>query len=329
MNNIIKVIKRIRNEDILNKYIEYRINKLSKESIEYNIKNDTIGSIIGINSYENKVEDKFLTIDTYIDYIPKGKRIVYGAFTDSICRLYNKGYYYYLDDDQYIYDFVKYIKNIDINIDTINDLVIIIYDFLTSYLYKSIDPIDREVLHQLILENSTSYFKPIKEHSIRDFYGNGSAKCTEYSIMGQNILSFMNIESYLMFDTEHAYNIIYYNNMYYLIDFSNTIGLFDFDFKFIREFPFFVDLYGFDDSKFQELVDRKSTLILDNFNYIYIGSKLFEVYDNKKRNYSCGGKLIEEEKISLLGDEIIEPNEILLPGNEEEKGNSMVLKLEK
>lgn len=325
MNKIINIIKNIDDDFILDRYVKYRINSLSKESLNNNVENDTLGSIVGINSYEDKGD--FLTIDAYVGYIPYGKRIVYGAFSDEIKRFYCKGQYYYLDDEGYIYDFARFIRKVDII--NINELITAVYDFLTYYLDIEIGKMDREVLHQLILENSKSYFKPVYEHSISDFYGNGAARCSEYGVMGQNILSFIGIESYVLFDTEHVYNVIKYDDSYYLLDFSNTVGLFDIELNYIRTLPFFTKLTDFGDNELQIIMDRKKALELDDYDYVFMGSKIFEMYKSRKRKYACGGTMIKEEKIKIygLGEEVVDDNtRIILPDDENEKGKGIVLK---
>ena len=332
MYKVLDKIKSIDDDKKLKEYIRKRIYWLTKKVKDYNMNFDTIGAFIGINSYEAGLdyENKDKSLDAWVNFIPKGQRIVYNVCHDEICRLYNRGGYYYLDDFTYLYDFVRYIKNKEIN--NIGNLVEYVYIFICDYFEKLINPVDRDRLFQLILENEKSYFKPIKEHSIKDFYHNGAALCSEYSAVAQNILAFMNIDTLYLLNTNHVYNIIGFEGKNYLVDFSLPVSVFDIHLQFIKALPFFLEIEGCDEAMLQSIVDRKNALVVDCFNYIDINGTLIEYYyNNRTRRYACGGKLIEDEenKIILSEDEIDKNRKLLLIDEEEKKDkeNGIVLTL--
>ncbi len=329
MYKVLNKIKSIDDDNKLKEYIRKRIYRVTNKTRNSNLDVDTIGSIVGVNSYEvgiNNANDN-ITLDAWLEFIPKGQRIVYGTWTDDICRVYNRGCYYYLDDFTYIYDFVKYIKNKEIN--SIGNLIEYIHIFLYEYFGKEIDSVNRDRLYQLILENDKSYFKPVKEHSIKDFYHNGAARCTEYSAVAQNIMAFMNIDTLYLMDTDHAYNIIHFGEKYYILDYSLPVSVFSINLEFIKSLPFFVEIDDCDEEMLQLIVDRKNALIFDDFNYIDINGRLVEYYYNKTRRYACGGEVVKDNnKIYMLGEEEIDDDRRIILSDDEEKEKGIVLKLE-
>ncbi|MBQ6323678.1 MAG: hypothetical protein IJI22_02470 [Bacilli bacterium] len=232
-------------------------------------------------------ESDYLILETkclYNGYIPLGTKIIFGFIWNGSDYI-NAGLYYYLDDTSYITDFVKFIK--DQEIDTENELFDCILCFLKLYFaqseFKKIDFVDREKMFKLISKTKTSYYEPIKEHSNKMFKGQGNALCTENSVLAQNILSFFNIDSYIaigLVDTdgkggsEHAFNLITYTDLETgkkinsLIDFSTYINIMDINHNTIAQQPYKIKVKDLDEDFIHKFLSGKS--IIEEYKYAFL-----------------------------------------------------------
>ena len=201
MNVIVDLIKKTKSDRGL-----YLIAKLAiKRACRISKKNNELTDFIGIGANINPSRDgngeTFMLYDTYHGYIPLGTKIIYGAFFNFENHTYaNHGYYYYLDDESYIVDFFKYLRTR--KVENEYDILVAVKEFLAIYFEKNIDGISRDELHQLIYKSDGTFFHPVKEHSIKDFKGNGSALCSEYSAIAENILSVLGFDMMYLMDSE-------------------------------------------------------------------------------------------------------------------------------
>ena len=194
--------------------IDKRIKKCEKLAKENNFNVDFLGvnsCINPINVY-NKEDKEYVYIEGcsfWIGYILNNIKITYSYLIDKNFNLSNQGYYYYINNNDYLYEFKEYIKDKNINSDI--DFIYYVYSFIRNYFYSLTNYIDRDNLHKLIIKNNNTYYNPIKEHSLSDFKNNNSAKCSEYSAILQNILSIYDYETIFLAGTlnkeGHAYNI--------------------------------------------------------------------------------------------------------------------------
>ena len=111
--------KNLSNEE-LERVVKIRINQLERKSKKENGNIDIIGYDIGYNPeiYDIKKPGKLppvRTIYIYDGYVPKNTRYVYGITPEVFNNSYsNVGCYYYVDDDSYILDFCKYVRDKDV-----------------------------------------------------------------------------------------------------------------------------------------------------------------------------------------------------------------------
>ena len=299
-------------DDEIEQLVRYKIDMLEPTSEE-----TFIGYDIDYNF--NKAESKDVNGTTVFDvnircfypgYISKGKKIIFGMFYDREGNVSNNGCYYYMDTDDYIVDFCKYIKQFSIESEA--ELFEYILDFLRDH-YGYIPVNSREEMFRMIVNSKEKNEKPINEHGISWFKGRGNALCTEYSIMAQNILSIFDISSYLVIGSLkidakkkelHAYNIISTNNNVLLIDFSNYVKVFDHDFNKLAVSPFIGELddIELDEDFVDNYILNQKPMIFENYDYYIINNTLVRISLEDKRTYCCDGiinmKQYNEKNIS-------------------------------
>ena len=254
---VVRKIEQLKEEE-LHDYIEKRIETLEEESIKFNPNIDTIGFKLDYNPTDYHLLDKEnqktfeITVRCfYSGYISKGIRIVYGMEYHDGRIASNNGNYYYIDDDQYIYDFCKLIKEKEI-VDEYE-----LFDYILEFIENYFSPIkrlpERDDMHKLILEKDYYFYKPQEEHTFSSFKKRGNAMCTEYALMAQNLMSFFGIESYYVIGKEedklngvenHAFNFICFNqentkeDRNFLIDYSTPVKIYDMNYNEIGKSPF-------------------------------------------------------------------------------------------
>lgn len=277
------------------------IKKAVAFSSEINDDIDYLGVNVGINATDFLSVDNILSgkdveygLKTrFFGYVPLGMKIIYNSWFNKKNHLAsNKGGYYYLDDDSYVFDFLKFVKNISISDDY--ELFLAISDFLRTYFLPPTSNMKREQLHKLIYKDEDTFFEPIRQHSIRDFKGNGSAMCSEYALLAQNLLSIFGFKCLYVIDNNHAYNILLYDDdRAFILDFLNVVGVYDIDFNLLREAPFleFISESGY--SEVKEMVDGKR-IKMDDYILQDINGNLYKHILKTERDYGIAvGKKVE------------------------------------
>lgn len=303
-------------DDKLEEYVEKRIEILEDENEE---ENPVIGycidyipralDILGQLTKEELIVECQVTCD---NYIPLYSKIVYHIETDqNKFTTKNDGGYYYLDDDSYILEFCKSIKNK--NIKDFYDLIDEIYAFICSY-FGRIELIDRKQLHQMIYKNENIYFDPINEHVFSDFKKNGSALCTEISLVVQNILSFLGYNSYFVIgkiqlsddkpSVDHAFNLVKdEDNIIHLVDCSASIRKHDF-YKNIDTGTAYIGNFDMQlEDLFLEMLINDDGLETNNYEIYKFTNEYFGIHYDQYRKYS-----IELANKKMLKDQYEEEN---------------------
>ena len=294
MKELLECINKCNNEEELNNLANNYIDYYTEESKNNNIDSDTLGIYLDVNSYIIN-SDNFEGLYVWNGYIPKNTRIVYGE------ELYGKrgsniGCYYYLDDESYILEFFKYIKNKEV-LDTY-DLILYVNKFLRNYLDKSINPSDRDDIHRVLIKNNETYYEPIKKHSIKDFIGNGSAKCSEYAALTENIFSIFGFDMYYLMDEEHVYNILIDNEKHYLLDYVDWVSCYDTNYKLLAKLPYYVEIKDFSYEFFEKVIYGDEKFILPDYYIIGMNDDLVEIKKDSKRIYGIDG-IREEVSLKL------------------------------
>ena len=275
----------------------YYIYKAMKKTKEINFDTDTIGYKSDINKSIPDIcnlninEVRIQGTSFWIGFIPKDIKIVYD-FEIKDYRIANNGYYFYMNDYNYIYDFAKYIKNKKIN----NDLsfLILAYDFIFNYFFTIYNTIDRNQLHHLIYNDKGVLFNPTKEHNITDFKGNNAAQCSEYAAMLQNILSVFGYESFYIHgevddykekNCAHAYNLGIIENEFAIVDISMPINCFNESLKLKRRYPYVFCIDNFDENNLENFLSGDEEIELDDIEAHIINNECYTFALNKKRVY--------------------------------------------
>jgi hypothetical protein len=331
-----EVIDRI-NECETDEQLECLARELIKEAIDEVEGMNTYQGLIGLKSEVNKKNVNFdfenskrysYSVPFWDGYVPLGTKIVYGNATDKTFNYdCNCGFYYYVDDESYIYDFVKYIKKY--KIEDCFDLVSIINNYCIKLFENHFKRKDRMIMNRLLLKNNNEFFDPIKEHSIKDFYGNDSAKCTEYALIASNLLSVFKVPAYYCMDNTHAYNVFFdetEDEFYegYILDYSNCVWIYDIQFNTAKRFPFFSkikikekkyillpndevkEIEEDDENKEEEFnqfyydfVNGGKRIEMDDCIGVMINGHLFKADIAKKRNYGVECNQIKNKELIL------------------------------
>ena len=279
----------------LEEYVNSRIDYLEEKSIKDNKIYDYIG--FNINNSPTIIEGNIRTNNIYYGYIPLCTKVIYGMFLYDY-SVSNNGCYYYIDTNDYILDFIKEIRTKP----AIDDLDLFdrILFFLRKY-FGYVKLIERVQMDSLILKEEYEYYDLIDEHKLSDFIGKGNAVCTEYSVVAQNILSFLGYDTVYLIGlnnvNNHAFNLISYNDSNtneeknILIDFKDTAEAYDINFNKRYESPF---IYELDKSILEEIEDLSNgaELLCDDYMWQVYNKTIYKMYNNNIRNYSvCASKV--------------------------------------
>ena len=167
--------------------------------------------------------------------------------------------------------------------------------FLRKYLIKYVNPRIRDEIHQLLYKNDGTYFyRPTKEHSIKDLVKNGAAQCTEFGAIAQNIFSLFDYDIYYLLDLEHAYNMLVEEDKVCILDFANGVECYDINLNPLGIIPYYAEIEDFDEDYFQEVINNTKKFILPDYYCIAINDDLYEMQYEENREYGIDGEEVEE-----------------------------------
>lgn len=238
----------------------------------------------------------------YNGYIPKNTKMVYKVKIESNMVSSNDGSYYYIDDDSYILEFCKYIK--DIEVENEFNLFFLILNFLNKY-FGNFNNVDRDTMFKMILKNESTYYDPINEHSIKKFKNSGNAMCSEYAVFAQNILSIFGFDSSIIIgqtiknDEEecHAFNLVSYvekdtgKEVFQLVDFSFSTGVLNVNFKKVIDAPYIIDLDDFDEEKIEDFMANEYKIEYMDYIYMLMNDDLMRLATGDIRQYYISNEL--------------------------------------
>lgn len=157
-------------------------------------------------------------------------------------NVYNEEYSMKADD--YFYEFFDFL--IEHNITTKSDAITHISSFLKSYFnVRGGAKHDRDSVFEYLHEYLKDFYKKYPDKfnwennnalDIGSFKNLSAAECCEHACTGQNLLTICDVEScYVVGKLSvlgkapecHAYNIIKYNNEFFLLDISNPANLYE------------------------------------------------------------------------------------------------------
>lgn len=329
---VVDRIHRCKNDEQLYWLTKKLIKEAISETKGLNGYRGLIGTMSEINRKEcdfdpEKKERYSFSVPFWNGYIPLGTKIVYGiACGKKITFDSNCGYYYYVDDESYVYDFIKYVKDWDIEDNF--DLVSLINGYSRKLFDNIFNPINRMQMHKLLLKEDYVFYEPIKEHSIKDFYGTGSAQCTEYALIANNLLSIFKVPVYYCMDESHAFNIVFdenEENQYegYILDYSNCAFAYDELSNYVGRYPFYekidtkkrkyiilpdgsseeIDFNKTDEeieeeeNFFEDFVNNGKRVYVDDFFVVIINGHMFKAIKDRIRDYGVECNKDENKKV--------------------------------
>ena len=300
LKRILNKLNKYDDEDI-KKVMDYYIKKEEKNVYNKNFTTDTIGYKSDINKSHHDILDlkeiKEINISGtsfWIGFIPKDIKIVY-YFEIKNFEIANYGYYFYMNDYNYIYDFAKYIKNKNVK----NDFSFLIHahDFIYNYFFTIYNTVTREQLHHLI------YDKPTNEHNITDFKGNNSAQCSEYAAMLQNILSVFGYETVYIHgeldegeekNVNHAFNLAVMDNNYSIVDIAIPTNCYDHNNRIKRRYPYLYEMDNFDENDLENFLSGETDVYLNDLESHIINNECYSFCKVKKRVYRTDQMIFDD-----------------------------------
>ena len=313
--NFYEELKNMTDEEI-KRHLSYEIYNLENRS-KMNNENDTfLGYDVSYNPTDYGLLEKkdreelyFRFSCFYGGYVPKGIKVVYGLSPDRRGVISNDGMYYIIDDDSYIYEFCKYVK--DIYVGSEGDLFECILWFLKKY-FGVFKGRSRDEMFQMILKNDKVFFDPVNEHKLSDFKNKGNAMCSEYAIMANNILSVFGFDSYVVMGHQrddkgmggHAFNFVSYTNSEYkridlLIDFSNCVNIYDPKFNVIGSCPYILELDELNNDFVDDFITNERHIVAKDYGVMVVGDELIELCLKRERDYFI--KTVYDEKSMSSG----------------------------
>lgn len=281
------------NDYQLRKKVVQKIQTVERKSRKFCPTDTEIGFNVGYNQeHELNCSDSgsFVLNCIYGQFVRPDTKIIYGLSWDLEKGTgVNDGNYYYMDDQEYLYDFCRFVQDKEIMDEY--EFFGYVRDFLKDY-FGYIKKVGREQMHRMILKNDVDCFDPVQDHSVKDFKGKGNAMCSEYASMAHNILKLFDLESYLVVGTvilnganpsAHAYNLITFQETatgeirHAVIDFINGVDVFDVDFTKIGEEPFIGFFDELDQPFINQFVNGEKHLQFDEYRFMLINDTVFRL----------------------------------------------------
>ncbi len=306
---IYELVRDCKTDEDLEKLAAAAIRLATAEALEANKNFGVIGPDIDINKFQYEVNESgidlkkyYTAVNVWNGYIPLGMKLIYGGNFDNDFKSYtNGGHYYYLDDESYVLMFYKFLR--ELNIKNEEDIIMAAHYFLRA-LFRSdftLSARDRREINKALYQPNGMLFTPVREHSIKDFYGNGSAECTEFASVGENLLCALGFNAIYVQDKGHAYNLVVYGNkeQTYVVDFANWVEYYDEKYRIIDTYPFYERIEGDGIEKITKMANEGEKLVFRDYFYYEVGGKALKVPSKKTREYSVDYAKDEEKPLII------------------------------
>ena len=208
----------------------------------------------------------------------------YGFITSNIKIRYNlENDYYLVRKNNYLYEFIKYLQANKIYNN--NEAILILPVFLENYfgrktsrLKRREDVLNKESDREIILND----IEDLKEENV--------STSLEYSLIAQNILTFLGYDAIFLIglykktsiNDFYSFNIIMIDNNYYLFDFYNPINVYDKTGEIVNKQPYQVKINNNDIDLFLQglrpLVLKEYKRILTNHLYQQVNTDNYRTY---------------------------------------------------
>lgn len=301
--DILDILNSCQDESELIDFIESRIAQCIKEGNEINDGFEVIGEMVDINPKRDiilqdspdSLYDQYDINIFWKQFIPPNVKIVFGIEYPDVRH---NGYYYYMDDFDYLFSFISGILGKEINDEL--DLICYINMFLRQYFVNITEKRNREDYFKLLCDSNAWYYQPTIKHSISFFKGKSLAQCTEFGAVAQNIMSFFGIDTLYVHDNLHAYNIVEFGGeekSTSVVDFSQGVYLYNILDKQRTILPFIGDIDHCSDELLQELMNTDGRLQFHEYVLYTLGNAVIEQTLDKTRSYGSCGHALEEKKV--------------------------------
>ena len=310
--NFYYMLKEMSDEEI-EKYLSheiYSLENISKENNHYGFIGYNLHFNPGIINILDRDEEPFIEeAKFHTGYVSKGTKVVFGCNTCDNGMAFNGGMYYTIDEEEYVYEFCKQMKDADVRCS--EELFEFILVFLNYYLGDKGDR-TREEMFRLIMKTDCTYYDSVVGHKLSDFKGKGNAVCTEYAIMANNLLTVFGFDSTIVLGQlkignsdvqDHAFNIVSYTDSDYnrkdiLMDFSSSTDVFDFRYNKIGDVPYIIDLEDMDDDFFEKFYCNESHLLFPDYFYVSENCMLLPIKTSNIRDYCVSRCKIPVKEVS-------------------------------
>lgn len=280
------ILEDIKNCTNLKEYIDDMVEYRSQEA---RLVNEDDCDFLGFN-FENIPSDIFTINYSWYGFIDKNIKITYGISKENnICS--DDGMYFYIDSNDYLYEFIEYIKDKKIISET--QFILLVFNFINNYFERNDLNIGnhRNRMYQYLYKSKDSIYKPFNKHSITDFKKQGNAMCVERSCVAQNIFSFFGLESAVIYgtfsksndneETIHAFNVISFNNQDYLLDINCMVRSYKIN-------SCENTLYPFTDTLTPDLMQKANSseeIFFDDYFMVNINNNNYYYNNGLKRKY--------------------------------------------
>ena len=290
MNDLLYIINTCDSEEELKEIMDFSIAEFINRSKPRNRDHDTIGRITTVNPQVDLLGgDRQGTriVNRWVGYIPNNVKVVIRC-EDHNGVICNDGYYFYVGDDSYVYDFCKFIKGNEYN-NPVN-FILDIGRFMKNY-FGTIPMYSSREERFKLLENEDGFkYGPIREHLLTDFKGSGVAMCTEMSAMGQNLMTLFGLRTEMIMDYNHAYNVWFYGDKVFIVDYQNQIVVYDIHFNEIKRIPFVEEIHDYTDEMYMDMILGNNKILLDDFSLVKMLNSNTVLENNRVRAYRSDGR---------------------------------------
>ncbi len=307
MNSLLGIIKETESEKEVKRYIDFFVQENTRVSRDIN-EDNYLGIKADVNPHFNVVrntDDLNGDISSFNGrwkgYIPKDVKVSYKISATKGVR-YNDCFYF-MGDESYLYEFAKFIK--DKKVGSEIAFIFHVYDFIRSYFDRSINPVDREKYHTLIYDHLGRRMISKRKNYLSDLKGLGAALCTEYSVMGQNIMSLFGLTTEVVYDKNHVYNVFFADDgEVMIVDFQWFINMYDINNKFKRTLPFVEPIENFSKEMYLKMIAGIEKFRFENYFVVDFPGELIAFRDGGIRSYGSVGldltKFASQEDLKKL-----------------------------
>ena len=304
-------------EEELESFVKTRIAELEAISREKSPQVDTIGYLVENQQkqHEYSREGAYYKVKLgmrvyYKYFIRKDTKMTYGIMYGKNGMAGNDGNYYYMDDQDYLIDFCRYIQQKDI----IDEYELLGYmrDFLKKY-FGIFEVVNRDNMHSMLLDTDLNPYPLIQEHSIRDFKGKGNALCSEYAAMAQNLMQLFGLDSAILIGKfhvdgkepgPHSFNIVSLEDEetgirgHAVVDFINPVKVYDLSFAEAGAEPFIAPIPGYDDTFIDRFIRGEANLCFSDYAYYILGDNMIKLILSRSKSYEFNDVLVPNNSVN-------------------------------